>query len=90
MQIIKRWGTKEQIKGKFTIKRGEDQIWSQFLARTNREEEERRREEEAEDEEEEEEGGVKKGKELCMILYGTCVETMILYGKVMGISLSQT
>ena len=53
--------------------------------RTKCEEEERRR-----DEEEEEEEGAKKGKELCMILYGTCMETMILYGKAMGISLSQT
>ena len=52
--------------------------------------EERRREEEEEEKEEEEEGGAKKGKELCMILYGTCMENMILYGKVMGISLSQT
>ena len=48
-----------QIKGKFNIKRGEDQVWSHFLVRTKREEEERRREEE-----EEEEGGAKKGMEL--------------------------
>ena len=41
-----------QIKGKFNIKRGEDQVWSHFLVRTKREEEE------------EEEGGAKKGMEL--------------------------
>ena len=74
VQIIKRWGTKVEIKGKLHIKRGGDQIGPSFLVRTKREEEERRREKK------EEEGGAKKGKELCMILFG----------KVMGISLSQT
>ena len=75
-----------QIKGKSNIKRGKDQIWSYFLARTNREEEERRREEEKEEEEEEEEGGAKKGKDLYMILYGKygnydfCMDFVCLYG----------
>ena len=75
VQIIKRWGTKVEIKGKLHIKRGGNQIGLSFLVRTKREEEERRREKK-----EEEGGGAKKGKELCMILFG----------KVMGISLSQT
>ena len=58
-----------QIKGKFNIKRGEDQVWSHFLVRTKREEEERRREDEEEEEENEEEGGVKKGMELVWKCY---------------------
>ena len=74
-----------QIKGKFTIKRGEDQIWSHlFLARTNREEEERRREEEEEEEEKEEEGGANKGKELCTKIWNLYRNAMILYGNYLG------
>ena len=65
---MERWRTKEQIKGKLSIKRGEYQVWSHFFlggggGRTKREEEERIREEEEEEKEEEEEEGAKKGME---------------------------
>ena len=82
VQMIKSGRTKGQIKGKLTIKWEGDQkmrpknisfFGLQKRAHTSWD---RRREEEEEEAEEEEEGGAKKGKELCMELYGT----MVLYG----------
>ena len=76
MQIIKSGRTKRQIKGKLTIKtRMRPKIshfWSPKESSYGLGEKKRKEEEE----EEEEEEAAKKGKELCMELYGT----MVLYG----------
>ena len=63
----KEMGDQSANKRKIKYKNGWRPNLVSFFAKTNREEEERRREEE-------EGGGAKKGKELCMELYGTCME----------------
>ena len=73
-----------QIKEKLNINRGETKLVSHFLetqiVKRKRGEEKRKRKKKKKSK------GMDSSKELCMELYGT----MILYGKVMGVSLSQT